>query len=148
MRRLFLATAALGLALFLAGEPAAHAEGVVSLAPCPQTYCALPTVTVLATSGQVLKAAPGNGYRYAVNAGALAGWLMIFDSTTVPGDGATGASLKICSPVPANSRVEIDHSTLPDKFLLGIAEAFSTNAAGCANKTAAAPQDLEGQVSQ
>lgn len=139
-RLLFLALAA-GLALCAPGL--ALADGVVSLAPCVQTYCAIaPTTTTAVASNQVLKAAPGNGYRYAATTGATAGWLMIIDAITAPGDGAV--TPKICRAVAANTSIEIDHSTMPDKFLVGIVEVFSST--GCYTKTASATADLEGQV--
>ncbi len=101
---------------------------------------ASPVTGSAVASSLILKASAGNGYRYAVTAGASAGFLMVLDSPTVPADGAV--TPKICRAVAANSSLEVDHSVVPDTFAAGIVEVFSTT--GCYIKTASATAALEG----
>ena len=118
-------------------------DAAVALTPSAAAGAAIaPATSTAVASSQVLKAAAGNGYRYAVTTGASAGYFMVFDATALPANGAV--TPKICRAAPANSSLEIDHSTAPDRFAAGIVEAFSTT--GCYTLTASATAELEGWV--
>lgn len=93
-------------------------------------------------SNHVFKGSAGNGYRYAITTGASAGFLMLFNATTAPADGAV--TPVICRAVAANTSLEVNHSGMPDVFSTGITGVFSTT--GCFTKTASATAEFEGQV--
>jgi len=117
--------------------------GSVALAPSSASGAAIaPTTSTSAGSNLLLKSGAGNGYRYAITTSGSAGYFMVFDAASAPADGAV--TPKICRAVAANSSLEIDHSTAPDRFATGIVEVFSTT--GCFTKTASATAELEGSV--
>jgi hypothetical protein len=126
MKRLLLALAFLGFTLPALGQTQCQVP-----AGGPGT----PVVSTAAESGRVLKAAKGciiSGY---VTTGAVAGYMMIFNSTTVPADGAV-APIN-CIYVPANTSIGLNWAPQPPEwYSLGIAIAFSTT--GCFTKTASA----------
>lgn len=93
-----------------------------------------PTVTSAVASSLVAKAAAGNLYHWTVTSGASAGFVMIFDATSAPVDGAV--TPKECVVVAANSTVRDAQADIPDRFTTGITIVFSTT--GCFSKTASA----------
>jgi len=107
-------------------------------APCATNACGISRVASTAVeSGHVIKASAGNLYDLQVTTGAGAGNVMVFNSTTVPGDGAV--TPVICAPVAANSMIDIGAGgDPPGYFTTGISVAFSTAAgsAACLTKTA------------
>lgn len=147
------ATAAKQPALGTAGTPSADVitvQGAVSMTPLgiahqPTTASGnaiTPVVSSAVENGHVLKASAGNFYRLAVTTGATAGYVMVFNSTTVPADGAVTPLL--CRAVAANSSIEIDHTGMPQRYSTGISAAFSST--GCFTKTASATAMFEGDV--
>ena len=98
----------------------------------------VPVVAPATTSQAVFKASPGNLYSTYATA-TTAGWLMIFNSTTVPGNGAVTAgvasgNLQDCIYVSANSSVAINYAPMPPEvFSVGISAVFSST--GCATLT-------------
>lgn len=98
-----------------------------------------PVVSGSASSGVVVKASAGN--LYGVYATCTANcWLMVFNSTTVPGDGATVAgvasgNLQDCVPIQAGTGSSINYQPGPaEVFTVGISIAISSTA--CSSKTA------------
>lgn len=105
-----------------------------------------PDATQAAASNSVLKASAGNLYRATVTIGATSGWVMIFDATALPGNGATGASLKYCVPVNSDGTkgfLDISFGDIPAAFATGITVGFSSTA--CNSLTASATAFFYGQ---
>lgn len=108
--------------------------------PAPQSASTAGIATVASTSvesGHILKASAGMLYDIQITTGASAGNLMIFNSTTVPGDGAVTPIR--CISVGANSTLDMGMGgDPPSYFSTGISVAFSTAAgsAACLTKTA------------
>lgn len=92
----------------------------------------IPVVTAALTPGLIIKAAPGNLYSVVVT-GQTAGFLMTFNATTVPADGAVAPI--DCVQVPANSTVSANFApSPPEVFTVGIVAVLSST--GCYVKTA------------
>jgi hypothetical protein len=100
-----------------------------------------PVVSAASESSHVFKASAGNLYAYQVTTGAVAGFIMIFNATSAPADGAV-APVK-CVTVAANSTVGVSMSP-PEAFATGITAVFSTT--GCFVKTASATAVFSGDV--
>lgn len=130
MRKLFL-TLALGLGLF-ATPALAQTQCLV-----PAAAAATPVVSAALEGSHVLKASSGcllSGY--ATIDSTTAGWLMIFNSTTVPADGAvTPQDCIYISAAPGS--LGLNWAPLPPEwFSTGISIAFSST--GCFTKTVSA----------
>lgn len=102
----------------------------------------VPTASAANESGRVLKASAGNLYRLSVTSGASAGYIMAFNATTVPADGAVTPLM--CRAIAASSTLTMSMSDMPARFTTGISVAFSTT--GCFTKTASATAFIEGYV--
>lgn len=127
------------------GASAGTGVGVtaVAVAPNSSANAAITSVQCSAVcSGLVIKASAGNLYHISATSGATAGYLLVTNTTTVPADGAVTPA--ICRVLPANSSIEVDHSTAPDRFATGVSAAFSTT--GCFTKTASATAQIEGSA--
>lgn len=98
-----------------------------------------PVATSAAASNLVAKGSAGNLYRATASTAASAGYLMVFNATTAPADGAVTPLM--CRQVAANSTVNIDLSAVPAYFSTGITLVFSTT--GCFTKTASTTAFLE-----
>jgi hypothetical protein len=144
------ATAAKQPALGTAGTPSADVisvQGVTGgtaqaafIEPTTSaTYSLTPTVSTAVGSSIVAKVSAGNLYGVSITTGASAGYLLMFNATASPADGAVTPLM--CRTVPANSSLEIDHSVIPDRFTTGITAVFSTT--GCFTKTASATAMFE-----
>ena len=104
-----------------------------------QTQClvpvagpATPVVSAAAEGSHILKASPGCLLATYVTIGATGGYLMIFNSTTVPADGAV--TPVECIQVAASTTGWENWAPLPPEyFSLGIVAVFSTT--GCFTKT-------------
>lgn len=106
----------------------------------------LPPVVSGAANGAptTLKASPGALIRIDAEC-AAACWLMVFNATAPPADGATtigtaSGNLQQCIGIPvAGSSGVINYVPGPyEHYSVGISAALSSNAAGCASKTSAA----------
>lgn len=100
-----------------------------------------PIVSAAAEASHVLKSSAGNLYAYQVTTGASAGYVLIFDAASAPGDGAV--TPKKCVAVQANTTVGATMSP-PEAFATGITVVFSTT--GCFTKTASATAFISGDV--
>lgn len=113
--------------LALCGSAFAQANCVV-----PAGFPGTAVVSASAEGSHVLKASPGCLLSAYVTIGATAGYLMIFNSTTVPADGAVTPIE--CIPVAASSYVFLNFAPQPPEwYSTGISAAYSTT--GCFTKT-------------
>ena len=93
---------------------------------------ATPVVSTSTSGGLVFKASPGCILSAYVTSGGSAGYFMIFNSTTVPGDGTVAP--RNCVYVPANTTLGLNWAPQPPEwYSTGISVAFST--VGCQTKT-------------
>lgn len=104
------------------------------------------SATTVAASNSVLKGSAGNLYSLTVTVGATAGWVMVFDTTVLPSNGATGATLKWCYPVNSDgTKGGIDKVwNTPIPFATGITAVFSSTA--CNSLTASSTAFFYGAV--
>jgi hypothetical protein len=115
---------------------------IISAAPTPSpTTGIVPVVSSTAEASKVFKASAGNLYAYQVTTGALAGYVMIFNTTSAPADGAVTPTK--CVVVPAGATVGVSADP-PEYFSTGITAVFSTT--GCFTKTASATAMFSGDV--
>lgn len=115
----------------------------VSTTPTVDANVAIvPSASAAVESGRVLKASAGNLYRLSTTTGASAGYLLVFNSTTVPADGAV--TPLICRAIAATSTLTVSFADIPARFSTGISVSFSTT--GCFTKTASETAFFEGYV--
>jgi hypothetical protein len=102
-----------------------------------------PVVSAAAEGSHVFKASAGNAYSIYVTTGATAGYLMVFNATAAPADGAVTPI--DCIQAPANTTVSLSYSSgPPDVFSTGITGVFSST--GCFTKTISATAFFKGRV--
>jgi hypothetical protein len=102
-----------------------------------------PVVTGSAAANLVLKAGAGNLYSFQVTSGASAGFVLVFDATSAPADGAV--TPKKCYQLAANGTLGASWIPGPPlNFATGITVSFSTT--GCFTKTASATAFISGEV--
>jgi hypothetical protein len=110
---------------------------------------AVSSVAGSASSSLVLKAAAGHLISAYANCTAAC-WLMIFNSATAPGDGATTAGtasggLQDCIPIAAGGIGSINYTPQPFEFFsVGITAVISSTA--CATKTASTVGFIHGTI--
>lgn len=92
------------------------------------------TASTSVTAGQVFKSASGNLYGINVVSGATAGYVMVFNATSIPADGTVTPAR--CYVLAANSSFDLAFKPTPIFFGTGIVVVFSTT--GCFTKTASA----------
>lgn len=108
-----------------------------------------PQVSGSAASSLVLKATAGNLYYISATVTA-ASWLMIFNATSAPVDGATtsgtaSGNLQDCLAIPTGTTGVINYSPgPPQSYSVGITAVISSTA--CATKTAATVGFIHGVV--
>lgn len=131
MKKLALAIFALALSVASACTPASAQTNCL----VPSNFPAVPVVSTATESNRVLKASPGCLLALYVTTGATAGYLMIFNSATVPVDGAV--TPVGCVYVPVTTSIALNWAPQPPEwYSTGISVAFSTT--GCFTKTASA----------
>ena len=101
-----------------------------------------PKATTVASSSLIVKATTGSLYSFTVTAGASAGYVMLFNSATVPADGTVQPIY--CFPVAANSTFSQSYGGTPVAMNIGTVLVFSTT--GCFTKTASATAFIAAQV--
>lgn len=107
------------------------------------SYAIAPVVSTAAESNHVLKNAAGNLYSVYATTGAAAGYLMVFNATSAPVDGAVTPIH--CIPVGAGSTAGLSFAGgPPESFSTGITAVFSTT--GCFTKTASATAFFHGSI--
>lgn len=114
----------------------ASGNGVMPAATAESAGATTEAVTAALASNLVVKASAGNLYGFQISAdstlSAAAWWIMIFDSTTLPGDGAVTPAK--CYAMPLGSTGFSGSWPLPARFSTGIVIGVSTT--GCFTKTA------------
>jgi len=117
--------------------------GAVLAAPVSAQFLSpvVPVVSGAAGSNIVLKTGSGQLNALSAQIGATGGYVMIFDATSAPADGAV--TPKYCWQVPANGGMALSWPT-PAIFSAGIVVVFSTT--GCFTKTASSTAFFSGQV--
>jgi len=100
------------------------------------------TASAAVTGGQIVKASAGNLYGFNVVSGASAGYVLVFNSATVPADGAVTPAR--CLPLAANTGLDVNLRGQPTYFSAGITIVFSTT--GCFSKTASATAFISGDA--
>lgn len=106
----------------------------------------VPVFSTALETAHILKASPGNLYNLTVNIGAVSGWLMLFDATAVPADGA-GQTPSYATPIFSNGTIgfiSLEWDTAPVHFVNGIIGVFSTT--GPFTKTSSATATFFGNV--
>jgi hypothetical protein len=115
----------------------------MTIAPTATAGAAItPVVSSAAESSHVFKASAGNLYAWQVTTGASAGYVLIFNATSAPANGAV-TPIK-CVQVSANSTVGAGPVVPPEAFSTGITALFSTT--GCFTATASATAFFSGDV--
>jgi hypothetical protein len=99
----------------------------------------VPVATSAVAGSLVVKASAGNLYRASITTGGSAGYLMGFNATSAPADGAVTPLL--CRVVAANSTLTLSFAEMPSRFGTGITLVFSTT--GCFTKTVSATAYIE-----
>lgn len=123
-----------------------NADGSMNVNVAPSSTAAsgiTPVVSSAAEGTRVFKASAGSLYSAYVTSGATAGFLMIFNSATAPGDGAVTPIH--CVQVPANTTQSVNFNPgPPEVYATGISAAFSST--GCFTKTVSATAFFHGSV--
>lgn len=102
-----------------------------------------PIISAAAEANHVLKSSGGNLHGFSVTTGADAGYVLIFNATSAPSDGAV-TPVK-CYQVAANSTLGVVWPTETPLYLdTGITISFSTT--GCFQKTSSATAFISGEV--
>lgn len=115
--------------------PSATAQFPTYIVPSSNSTVGItPVVSGSAEASHVLKAGAGNAYSiYATNLTATAGFLVVLNSTSAPGDGAITPIA--CAPLSPNGVASINYAPgPPGVFSTGIT-AVITSAASCFTKT-------------
>lgn len=108
------------LALSLLAAPALAATG----------FIASPAVT----ASLIARTSAADLYDLNVVSGGTAGYVMLFDATTIPADGAVTPAY--CIPLAANTGLQTNFRAEPTRFVNGVVVVFSST--GCFTKTASA----------
>lgn len=118
-------------------------NGVVTNPTSVSTSALAPVVSAAVEGTHVLKGSAGNLYGLVVTNTTVAGYVMVFNATTAPADGAVTPIY--CLPIGINQTVSLTGpSTIPISFSTGISVAFSTT--GCFTKTVSATAMFTGLV--
>lgn len=130
--------------------PASGSVQAVTVQPASTSTVAVPIVPAAASqalaSNQVLKASAGNLYSFEVSAdstlSSAAWWIMIFDATSLPIDGAVTPAK--CYAMPSGATGFNAAFSYPIRFTTGIVIGVSTN--GCFTKAASTHAFISGDA--
>lgn len=132
----------LGLALFLLCLGFAPAQAQTQCM-VPSAFPGTPVVSAAAEGSHILKASPGCLLAVYVTTGASAGFLLVFNSTTVPIDGVVTPIE--CISIPATTTIGLNYAPQPPAwYSSGIVAVFSTT--GCFTKTISTTAFIHGLV--
>lgn len=121
---------------------ACQATNPLPTAPVPSSGIT-PIVSAALEGSHVFKGAAGVNYSIYVTTSTTPGYLMTFNATSAPADGAVTPIE--CVAVPASSSVSVSlGSGPPDTYSTGITAVFSTT--GCFTKTVSATAFFKGRV--
>jgi hypothetical protein len=104
-----------------------------------------PVVSASAEASHVLKASAGNLYGLSVTVTTVSGYVMIFDATSAPANGAV--TPKFCFPITSNGTnggAAFSWGSMPMYFATGITVEFSTT--GCFTATSSTTAFFNGAV--
>lgn len=128
----------LALGAYLLGAFPAHGADASGVAIAPnfqQQFAIAPTRSVAAEGSRIFKASPGNLYSLVTTTGATPGFVLLYDATTAPVDGAV--TPQACYVVAASTTYVIDFTPGPPaRFNTGIVAVFSST--GCFTQTTSA----------
>lgn len=116
-------------------------SGTITATSTPTTVA--PAQSTALESNHVLKSSAGTLYSVVVNVGSTAGYLMLFNATSAPADGAV-TPYSCYGPLTTSSPTSFDFTGAPATFTTGMTVVFSTT--GCLNKTASATVSFNWQV--
>lgn len=125
-----------------ANNPFQVGGNVTFVPPTSTTGVLTPAASTVTEGSHVAKASAGNLFRVSITTGASAGYLMGFNLTTDPADGAVTPVM--CRAVAANSTLSISNGDFPSRWATGITFAFSST--GCFTKTESATAYFEWAV--
>ena len=134
---------ALGVPANFGSSPGAVRAQSVNAAIIPNSTAGTQTAAV--ASSHVLKGSAGALVGVTVTIGATSGWLMLFEATSAPADGAV--TPKYCRYVKSDGTAgasSVSWGDLPLTFATGITAVFSST--GCFTKTASSTAYFSGQV--
>lgn len=117
---------------------------VAQQATGPSSVLPVSAATSAAASNLVLFSGAGALYSVNITTGGSAGYLMLFNATSAPADGAVTPAY--CLPIAANTGIETQWRALPRRFGTGATAVFSTT--GCFTKTASATAFIAGEYIQ
>lgn len=126
------ASFAMALALGLALAATARADQPIAIKSI---------VSAAAESNHVFCTGPCFLRSVYVTSGAAAGFVMSFNATSAPADGAV--TPLDCVVLPANSTASLDYGDTSDVYPVGMTAVFSTT--GCFTKTASATAFMKGR---
>lgn len=112
----------------------AFAAGLIAAVPALGAEAIIPVVSTAAEASRVICSGTcflRNGY---VTAGAVSGYLMTFNATSAPVDGAV--TPRECIAVAAGQTASLDFGGQSEPYETGLTVVFSTT--GCFTKTASA----------
>lgn len=147
---MLLASSALAQATYPTTVPGTQVTGVATMcvdsttgkaSPCKSGTPVTPSPVSAAASSLVLKSSAGSLSSLSVTLGATAGYVMVFNATSAPADGAV--TPVYCWQVPANGSLALAWPN-PAVFSTGIIAVFSST--GCFTKTASATAFIAGQT--
>jgi len=122
------------------GDASVTGSNLVTPTPSASATSGLSTSASSAVaSSLVLKGSAGNLFAVNVSSGASAGFVLIFNATSAPADGAVTPAK--CYVLAANTTLALQWTT-PVQFGTGITVVFSTT--GCYTKTASATAFISG----
>lgn len=129
------------------GTPMQSTGGTVGLVPSAASGAGISAVSSSALAANtVIKASAGNLYSFQVSAdstlSAAAWWIMIYDATSAPADGAV--TPKKCYALPSGSTLASFGFQYPVAFSTGIVIGVSTT--GCFTKTASTHAFISGDA--
>jgi len=114
--------------------------------PCSTSSVATPLAAIASTAleaSHVLKASAGSLSTLSVTTSSAAGYLLLFNATTAPADGAVTPAACFGS-IPAGVTFSLAWPSASLSFSTGITAVFSTT--GCLTKTSSATAYFSGQV--
>lgn len=136
------------LPLFAQSTATPVTPGYLTVTGCPGngTPCfkssTNPVKSATGEASHIFKSSAGVLYGFSVTSGASAGYVLVYNATSAPGDGAVTPAA--CYAVPASSTVGVAYTPLPLNFTTGITLVFSTT--GCFMQTSSATAFFIGEV--
>ena len=123
-------------------EPGTTQGAWVNAAPSAAGSVALTPVVGSLVNGIVGSAVPANLYSVEITTGALTSYLYVFNSATVPADGAVTAgtgngAYQFCRAIAATTSGAFNYD-IPERYSVGVSLAVSSTACGTLTKVATA----------